>query len=335
MKIFVTGETGQVVKALIKLADKDNLDVYTAGRPWLDLSQMVDDTKCEHLLSMIKDISPDIIINAAAYTNVDKAQEEGDMAAAVNATGAGAVAMAATKLGLPIIQISTDYVFDGTKSVEIFDENSPEYEDYDAEDIADIKANLDDGTYKEDDATRPQSAYGRTKLEGEKLVAYVNPRHVILRTSWVYSETGTNFLKTMLRVGAEREEVGVVNDQFGAPTHADAIAAGIVKVARNLLENPENTELYGIFHMACAGDTSWHGFADEIFKASALAGGPKPKLNAITTAEYPLPAPRPANSRLDCSKIARIHGVTLPHWQEYVIKTVVKVLAQPAPSSLN
>ncbi|MFC7293021.1 SDR family oxidoreductase [Hirschia litorea] len=326
MKVFVTGETGQVVKALIKLADQDRLDVYTAGRPWLDLSELTDDTKCEHLSSMIEDISPDVIVNAAAYTNVDKAQEEGDMAAAVNASGAGAVAMVARKLGLPIIQISTDYVFDGSKSAEIFDEDNPEYSDYDAEDIADIKANVDDGTYKEGDLTNPKSVYGQTKLEGEKLVAYVNPCHVILRTSWVYSETGNNFLKTMLRVGAEREEVGVVDDQFGAPTHADAIAAGIVQIVKNLVESPENEELYGVFHMTCRGTTSWHGFAEAIFKASSLAGGPNPKLNAITTEEYPLPAPRPVNSRLNCEKIARVHNVRLPAWEDLIMKTVVKVL---------
>ncbi|ACT60854.1 SDR family oxidoreductase [Hirschia baltica] len=328
MKVFVTGENGQVVKALIKLADQDSLDVYTAGRPWLDLSELADDDKCEHLRLMIEDIGPDVVINAAAYTNVDKAEEEGDMAAAVNTTGAGAVAMAAAKLNLPIIQISTDYVFAGDKTADIYDPENPEYADYDAEDLADIRANLSDGTYVETDATHPQGVYGQTKLEGEKLAAYVNPKHVILRTAWVYSETGNNFLKTMLRVGAARGELGVVNDQFGAPTHADAIAQGIVKVARNIVEQPDNTELYGVFHMTCRGYTSWHGFAEAIFKASELAGGPTPKLNSITTEEYPLPAPRPANSRLDCSKIARVHNVELPQWQDMVMKTVVKVLGQ-------
>lgn len=326
MKIFVTGENGQVVKALIKLADQDTLDVYTAGRPWLDLSALTDDDKCEHLEKMIEDIGPDVVINAAAYTNVDKAQEEPEEAAAVNETGAGAVAMAAKKLGLPIIQISTDYVFAGDKRAEVFDPNNPEYEGYDEEDLQEIKENLSDGAYIESDLTGPKSIYGQTKLDGEKLVAYVNPRHVILRTSWVYCETGKNFLKTMLRVGADRDELGVVSDQFSAPTHADAIAKGIVQVARNLVEQPDNTDLYGVFHMTCSGHTSWHGFAEAIFEASELAGGPKPAVKPLTTLEYPLPAPRPTNSRLNCEKIKAVHGVDLGPWKDWVIKTVVKVL---------
>lgn len=333
MKIFVTGETGQVVKALIKLADKETLDVYTAGRPWMDLSELTDDDKCEHLRLMIEDIGPDVVINAAAYTHVDKAEEEGDMAGAVNATGAGAVAMAAAKLKLPIIQISTDYVFAGDKIAEEFDPNNPEYEDYDEEDLADIKANLSDGAYVETDPTRPKSIYGQTKLEGEKLVAYVNPKHVILRTAWIYSETGKNFLKTMLKIGADRDELNVVMDQIGSPTHADHIAQGIIKIAQNLKQQANNEDLYGVFHMTSAGQTSWYGFAQAIFEASKLADGPTAIVKPITTEKYPLPAPRPANSRLNCTKISQIHGVKLPHWKDMIMKTVVKVINQDEDKS--
>ncbi len=328
MKIFVTGETGQVVKALIKLADKDTLDVYTAGRPWLDLAKLTDDDKCEHLQKMIEDIGPDVVINAAAYTNVDKAQEEPDEAAAVNETGAGSVAMAAYKLGLPVVQISTDYVFSGDKQAETFDPNNPDYEDYDEEDLEEVRSNLSDGSYVETDATGPKSIYGQTKLDGEKLVAYSNPKHVILRTSWVFSETGNNFLKTMLRVGAQRDELRVVSDQLGAPTHADDIAATIVEVSKKLIAEPDNNDLYGVFHMTSAGHTSWHGFAEAIFEASELADGPKPSVLPISTEEYPLPAPRPSNSRLDCSKLEKVYGIQMPSWKNRIMKTVVKVLGQ-------
>ena len=333
MKIFVTGETGQVVKALIKLADKDTLDVYTAGRPWLDLAKLTDNDKCEHLQKMIEDIGPDVVINAAAYTNVDKAQEEPDEAAAVNETGAGAVAMAAYKLGLPIVQISTDYVFSGDKQAQVFDPNNPDYEGYDEEDLEDVRANLSDGSYVETDPTGPKSIYGQTKLDGEKLVAYSNPKHVILRTSWVFSETGNNFLKTMLRVGSQRDELRVVDDQIGSPTHADDIAETIIKVSRKLIAKPDNQDLYGVFHMTSTGHTSWHGFAEAIFEASKLADGPQAVVLPIPTEEYPLPAPRPRNSRLDCSKLDNIYGIQMPDWKNKIMKTVVKVLSQMEEAS--
>lgn len=293
MKLFVTGTQGQVVSALKKLNGRDDLQVVAVGRPDLDLASPA------NIKVLIEEINPDIVVNAAAYTAVDKAEEERELAFSVNASGAGAVAQAAADLGLPVIHISTDYVFAG---------NKPE------------------GAYTEEEETNPPSAYGQSKLAGEQAVKAANPRHAILRTAWVYSETGGNFLKTMLRVGAMRDELGVVNDQFGAPTHADAIADGIVKVSRNLMEQPENADLTGLFHMSCLGSTNWHGFATAIFEASEKLGGPTPKVNSITTAEYPLPAPRPANSRLNCDKIEVVHGVIMPHWEVMVFDTVKAVL---------
>ncbi len=298
MKLFVTGNKGQVVTALAKFDGVEGIEVVTCGRPDLDL------VEASNARALLLQHAPHVVINAAAFTAVDKAEEDGpdgrELAFAVNETGACLIAKAAADLKLPIIQISTDYVFDGKKP---------------------------DGFYKEEDEANPPSGYGASKLAGEKAVAEANPRHAILRTAWVYSETGGNFLKTMLRVGAMRDELGVVNDQFGAPTHADAIAAGVVKVARNLVEQPENEDLYGVFHMSCAGDTNWYGFAQSIFDASQKHGGPRPKVNSITTAEYPLPAPRPANSRLDCSKIGRVHGVTMPAWEVMIEDTVKAVLS--------
>lgn len=295
MKLFVTGTKGQVVSALIKRGGREDLDVIACGRPELDLEAPVDITR------LIAESGADVVVSAAAYTAVDKAEDDADKAFAVNRDGPGALAKAAAELDLPIIHISTDYVFDGTKT---------------------------DGAYSELEPTSPVSVYGKSKLAGEQTVAEHNPRHVILRTAWVYSETGGNFLKTILRVGALRDELGVVADQFGAPTHANAIAAGIIQVAKNVLRQPNHKDLVGVFHMSCSGSTNWHGFAEAIFKSAVQHGGPKPKVNAIMTADYPTPAKRPLNSRLDCSKIQQVHGLVMPHWKEMVESTVGAVLSE-------
>jgi len=169
--------------------------------------------------------------------------------------------------------------------------------------------------YREDDATRPLGAYGSSKLLGEQAVADANPNHAILRTAWIYSPFGKNFLKTMLRLAADRDEIGVVADQVGSPTSALDIADGVLAVGKNLVEKPQDSALRGIFHMAGGGFASWANFAQEIFAASARLGGPGARVRPIGTADYPTPARRPANSRLDCGKLASIHGVALPPWQ--------------------
>jgi dTDP-4-dehydrorhamnose reductase len=188
--------------------------------------------------------------------------------------------------GIPIIQVSTDYVFDGAKTA----------------------------PYEETDSIAPQGAYGRTKAEGEARVAAANPRHAIVRTAWVFDATGKNFVRTMLRLATTRPRIGVVADQFGAPTFAPHIADGLLTVARNLASAPA-PDMFGVFHMTAAEHCSWADFAEAIFAESAARGGPAAIVDRITTADYPTPAKRPANSRLSCEKIARVHGVRLPPWR--------------------
>lgn len=292
LRIAVTGREGQVATALLRAKASDaSIDVVTVGRPELDLA------KHETIAPAIAAVRPDIVVNAAAYTTVDRAESEEDLAFAVNAYGAGAVAEAAADLGTPVIQISTDYVFDGTK----------------------------DAPYVETDATGPLSVYGASKLAGEQAVAAANPRHVILRTSWVYSAGGANFLLSMLRLARQRPGLRIVDDQHGSPTHADDVAEGIVAVARKLAVGEGAS---GIFHMTAAGETTWCGFARAIMEESAARGGPSVPVEPITTADYPTPAKRPKNSRLDCTAIAESYGVRLPPWRESAARCLAEVLGR-------
>jgi len=239
MRILVTGREGQVAKALLARADAqpETLIVLALGRPELDLTDRTSITRA------IAGFSPDLLVNAAAYTTVDKAESEQDAAFAVNRDGAGNAAAAAAAAGIPIIHLSTDYVFDGDG----------------------------DAPHREDDATGPLGVYGRSKLAGENAVRAANPAHAILRTSWVYAPWGNNFAKTMLRLAGERDVVRVVADQHGAPTYAPDIAAGILAVAETALAEPRGAGWRGVFHMTAAGETTWAGFAEAIFAASARA----------------------------------------------------------------
>ncbi len=290
MRLAVTGKNGQVVSALQAFAN-DELEIVTLGRPELDLARP------ETVAKVLYDAKPDVVVSAAAYTAVDRAESEPEVAFAVNRDGARAVAKAAKELGIPVIHLSTDYVFDGTKG-------SP---------------------YVESDPTAPSSVYGHSKLEGENAVADANPNHVILRTAWVYSEHGDNFVKTMLRLGESQDEVNVVADQFGCPTSANDIATAIVAIAGKLSSDP-SARLRGVFHLSGTGETNWAGFAKQIFKFSAENGGKSIIVNDITTAQYPTPARRPANSRLDCNKLDEVHGIRLPSWQTST-RAVVTALA--------
>ncbi|WP_122928449.1 MULTISPECIES: dTDP-4-dehydrorhamnose reductase [Sphingobium] len=280
MKIVVTGTTGQVVTSLIERGAAAGHDVIAIGRPDLDLADPAS------VVRALSATTPDVLVSAAAYTAVDKAEGESDLAHAVNGTGPGAVAQAASALGVPLIHISTDYVFDGTL----------------------------DRPYVESDPTGPTGVYGASKLAGERAVLDGHDNSAVLRVAWVYSPFGGNFVKTMLRLAGDRDELGVVGDQVGNPTSALAIADGIIKVATNMVAN-SSPELRGIFHMTAPGEASWANFAQAIFTASAARGGPSASVRAIGTADYPTPATRPANSRLDCGKIAHAHGVTLPDWR--------------------
>ncbi|MFL5191330.1 MAG: dTDP-4-dehydrorhamnose reductase, partial [Microvirga sp.] len=281
MRIIVVGKEGQVARALAERARAHGAQAVLVGRPKLDLA---DPSGIEDALI---ETGGDVIVNAAAYTAVDQAESDPELAEAINGIGAGVVAGAATAMNVPVIHLSTDYVFDGTA----------------------------DRPYREDDPVSPLGAYGASKLLGEEAVAAEAENHVILRTAWVYSPFGKNFVKTMLRLAADREELGVVADQYGSPTSALDIADGIFAVGRNLLEKPEDRSLRGLFHLTGTGFASWAEFATEIFTLSARFGGPSAKVRSIETADYPTPAKRPANSRLDCSKLKQAHGVVLPPWR--------------------
>lgn len=282
MKMLVTGTSGQLAQSLLEAGVAAGVDVVALRRPQLDLA------KPSTLRTALNDVAPDIVVNAGAYTAVDKAESEEELAHKVNATGAGELAQQCRRTGAAIIHISTDYVFDGSKA----------------------------GAYVETDATGPTNAYGRTKFAGETVVAAACPRHLILRTSWVYSPFGNNFVKTMLRLGAERPELKVVDDQQGCPTYAPHLAAAILEVAAQVVARKEGDAGWGVYHACGLGETTWCGFAGEIFQTTRKRGLQTPKLTAITTAEFPTPARRPANSRMDCSKLARVFGVRQPDWRE-------------------
>ena len=291
MRLAVTGKNGQVVSALQALAGP-GLEIVALGRPELDLARP------DTVFKALRDAKPDVVVSAAAYTAVDKAESEPDIAFAVNRDGAKAVARAANDIGVPVIHISTDYVFDGTKTT----------------------------AYVENDPTGPASVYGRSKLEGEQAVSESTDNYAVLRTAWVYSEYGSNFVKTMLRLSESRDEINVVADQFGCPTSANDIAIAIVSIARKLATDPA-PHLRGVFHMSGTGETNWAGFAKQIFAFSAENGGKSIVVNDITTAQYPTPARRPANSRLDCSKLEEVYGIRLPEWQTST-RAVMAALAQ-------
>lgn len=294
--MVVTGREGQVVRSLAERATGGRFEVVPLGRPQLDLAG-----SSETIAAALETAAPAIIVSAAAYTQVDKAENEQDLAFAVNARGPRAVARAASRLGVPIIHLSTDYVFDGCKT-------SP---------------------YSEEDATGPQGVYGLSKLEGEKAVLAEDPNSAVLRTAWIYSPFGTNFVKTMLRLARDREELSIVSDQRGNPTSAIDLADGIIAVAEQLIDN-KDARLRGVFNMAAGGDASWAEFAEAVFAASADLDGPSAKVRRIATAEYPSAARRPANSRLDSSKLARTYGLCLPDWRQSMKQVVKRILDEGA-----
>ncbi|ULR46536.1 dTDP-4-dehydrorhamnose reductase [Rhizobium sp. K102] len=281
MRIAVTGKQGQVVQSLLRRGAETGVEIIAVGRPEMDLS---DPASIAVAFSALR---PDVIVSAAAYTAVDKAESEAELAFSVNATGAGAVAEAAARIGVPVIHISTDYVFNGDKA----------------------------SAYCEEDATAPISVYGRSKLAGEKAVAAANPNHVILRTAWVYSPFGGNFLKTMLRLSETRDHLRVVADQTGCPTSALDIADAILAIATRIAADPAPS-LRGTFHLTGSGEASWADFAEEIFAALLKSGGRNVGVERIPTTDYPTPAKRPANSRLNGDKLARTYGIRLPEWKQ-------------------
>ncbi len=293
MKLLVTGAEGQVAKCLQEAgAAVRGLNVVAVGRPRLDI------TAPASVLDAVSALRPDVIVNAAAYTAVDRAESEPGIAHLVNAAGAGNVARAAHQAGVPVIHISTDYVFDGSKT----------------------------SAYSESDAVGPISVYGRSKLDGERLVEEAAVRHVILRTAWVYSPFGNNFVKTMLRLASQRPELGVVDDQYGSPTYAPHLAAAILDIAQQVSKAGDGGGAWGIYHACGAGETTWCGLAREVFQVSARLGGPHADVKPIATSDYPTAARRPANSRLSGEKLRAVFGVALPDWRDGVAACVERLV---------
>ncbi|WP_084420426.1 dTDP-4-dehydrorhamnose reductase [Henriciella litoralis] len=288
MNILVIGETGQVARALVERAsDRDN--VTALGRPELDL------TKKASVVSAVNKVRPDIIVNAAAYTAVDKAESDEDAAYLVNQDGPAVLAELCNSLSIPLVHYSTDYVFDGTAQ----------------------------NAYAEDAAPQPLGVYGRSKLAGEKAVADRLENHVVFRTAWVYSPFGNNFVKTMLRLASDRDVISVVEDQFGCPTSALDIADATLEVARQMVGGNIKP---GIYHMCGQNDTNWYGFAKAIFEASEEFGGPSAKVEPIPSSQFPTPAKRPKNSRLNSAKLLNEYGVQLPDWRASTRACVRRIL---------
>lgn len=298
MKILLLGRNGQVgwelQRALNVLGDVVALGSSAAANPDGLCGDLAD---LEGLQTTVHRVAPDVIVNAAAYTAVDKAESEPELARAINALAPAALARIATKTGAWLLHYSTDYVFDGSGST----------------------------AWKETYATGPLSVYGQTKLEGEHAVA-TTPKHLILRTSWVYATRGGNFAKTMLRLASERDALTVINDQFGAPTSAELLADVTAHALRVLTQRPE---LAGLYHCVAGGETTWHGYAQFVLSqakamGSSLKAGPA-QVHPIPTNSYPTPARRPLNSRLDTHKLQGAFGLTLPQWQSGVTRMLTEI----------
>ncbi len=289
MKLLVTGKTGQLGWELERVL-QDLGEVQALDRKGLDLSLP------DSISKAVRAFRPDVIVNAAAYTAVDKAEAEPALARAINAAGPAVLADEARKLGALLIHYSTDYVFDGRK----------------------------DSPYTEDDAIHPLSGYGQTKWEGEQAILASGCRHLIFRTSWVYSPRGKNFMLTMLRLLREKPQISVVNDQIGAPTSTRLIAGATAQVLK------QHKDLSGIFHLTASGSTSWYGFTRLIAEASGLLSA---RIAPIASSDYPTAARRPLNSRLDCSRFVSSFGLQLPDWDIEARRIVASILASTPVSS--
>lgn len=278
--ILVFGESGQVATELLKFND-----VRCVGRDSLNLE---DPHSCADVINQYR---PKAVINAAGYTSVDQAEVEEVTALRINSAAPATMALACKNLGIPFVHISTDYVFNGSGCT----------------------------AWNTDDETGPLGAYGRSKCEGELAVLDINPAAIVLRTSWIFSSTGTNFVKTMLSLAKSRSEITIVSDQIGGPTSARSIAAACFKIATDLMNNDSNVSANGFYHFAGAPDVSWAVFAEEIFAQIQN----KTFVQKILTINYPTPAKRPLNSRLDCTRLENDFQITRPDWKaelELVLK---------------
>ncbi|CAN7666148.1 dTDP-4-dehydrorhamnose reductase [Variovorax sp. LjRoot130] len=296
MKLLLLGKTGQVGWELQRsLAPLGELVALSSASTDL----RADLRHPEEVAQTVLKLRPDVIVNAAAHTAVDKAESEPELASTLNATAPGAIAQAAQQIGALMVHYSTDYVFDGSGSK----------------------------PWQEDDATGPLSVYGRTKLEGEQLIAANCPRHLIFRTSWVYAARGGNFAKTMLRLAKERERLTVIDDQFGAPTGAELLADVTAHAIRDTLRDPAKA---GLYHLVAGGETTWHGYTRFVLEQAQAAGvelkaGPA-TVDPVPTSAFPTPAKRPQNSRMSTIKLQSNFGLQLPPWQAGVARMLHETL---------
>lgn len=289
--VLVVGRSGQVATELARLAEIAGRPVVARGREdGFDLADL------EAIGPGIGKIQPSLVINAAAYTAVDRAETDTEAARALNALGPGRLAEACAEAEIPLIHLSTDYIFDGGKA----------------------------GAWTEGDPVAPLGAYGRTKADGETLIRTATPRHVILRTSWVFAGHGSNFVRTMLRLGREREALTIVADQRGGPTPAADIASTCARIAGGLLSGRDDG--FGTYHYSGAPAVTWFEFAGAVFEAAAQRGYHPPRLSPIPSSAYPTPAPRPANSVLDCGRIEQVWAIAQPDWRPAMEQAVADLL---------
>lgn len=289
--ILVTGGTGQLATSLVNLGGPR---IKCVGRPAFDFD------KPETLAATLDAVKPVAVVNAAAWTAVDLAETEQAGAARANTSGPAELARLCAERDIPLIHVSTDYVFSGDKGA----------------------------PYVETDAVSPETVYGSTKAEGEKLALAANPKTLIFRTSWVYSAHGKNFVRTMLNAGAKNPALKVVGDQKGNPTSSDDLARAILSVLAIIEKDRWKADFAGIYHVCGTGDTTWHGLAVAALKDAAAHGQAMPEVSAIRTQDWPTPAKRPADSRMDNSKLTRVFGVTMPAWEDSVKQTVDQIFTQ-------
>ncbi len=291
--VLIVGETGQLAVALAEALPAHGLTAQRAGRPALDFDRP------DSIATVFRAAAPSLVVNAAAYTAVDAAEDDADAAYRANRDGPAQLAALCEAAGIPLIHVSTDYVFDGTK-------HAP---------------------YVETDPTAPQGIYGASKLAGEQAVMAACSRAIILRTSWVYSPSGKNFVRTMLAVGQRNPQMRVVADQRGCPTSAPDLAVAIAGIAARIAEHGWQDRYAGIYHAAGSGETTWHGLAIATFEAAARHGQAAPEVEGISTDQWPTKARRPPNSRLGCGKLEAGFGLRLPHWRDGVDRTVDAIFA--------
>lgn len=293
MRLLIAGWHGQVARALIEAApSRSEIKAFAAGRAALDVR---DPRSIERAFG---DLSPTIAVNTAAYTAVDKAETDRNAAFSLNRDGARAFAAAAARRNIPVIHLSTHYVFDGAKAT----------------------------PYVESDTPQPATVFGRSKLEGEQAVQEANPRHVIIRTGWVFGPTGQNFATKILGAVDDGTPLRVVSDQHGNPTYAPHLAAAILDVAHMISSGGLGTQGWGLYHAAGTGTTSWHGLASEMFECAAKRGRHGALMQPIASADYPTQAPRPMNAELDCAKFDSTFGLRLPAWQQGVADCVERLM---------